>query len=70
MKEPIDITPQMNEYFGLVEIGRELAIQGLMHDGLTREQAERERARTLREEFERRERPPFSLRFPQAGIWR
>ncbi len=59
----------MDAYFGLVAIGRELAIQGLMHDGLSREAAEKESARLQRLQFERREDPPFSARFPGARIW-
>ncbi len=65
----IDITFEMDAYFGLVRIGRELAIQGLMHDGLSRTRAEREYARLQRLEFARREDPPFSRRFPKARIW-
>jgi len=66
---PIDITREMEAYFGLVEIGRELGIQGLMHDGLSRSEAERKWARRQREAFLRREDPPFSGRFPEAGLW-
>ncbi len=66
---PLDITAEMDAYFGLVAIGRELAVQGLMHDGLSREDAEREWARLEREQFLRREDPPFSARFPEARIW-
>lgn len=66
---PLDITAEMDAYFGLVEIGRELAIQGLMHDGLSRDQAQSEWARLERVQFARREDPPFSARFPAAGLW-
>lgn len=66
---PIDITAEMDAYFGLVEIGREFAIQGLMRDGLDRSAAEAERERLERRDFARREEPPFSRKFP-AGIWR
>lgn len=59
----------MREYFGLVEIGRELTLLGLMREGLTRPQAERELSRLERLAFERREEPPFSARFPGARIW-
>jgi hypothetical protein len=65
----VDITSEMEAYFGLVRIGRELAIQGLMHDGLTKARAEREWARLERASFSRREEPPFSRRFPKARIW-
>jgi hypothetical protein len=65
----IDISAEMESYFGLVRIGRELAIQGLMHDGLTKARAEREWARLERASFARREDPPFSRRFPKARIW-
>jgi hypothetical protein len=65
----IDISNEMEAYFGLVRIGRELAIQGLMHDGLSRTRAEREWVRRERAEFARRESPPFSRRFPKARIW-
>lgn len=67
--KPLDITAEMDAYFGLVEIGRELAIQGLMHDGLSRSRAEKEWARLQRRDFARREEPPFSRRFPKARIW-
>jgi hypothetical protein len=59
----------METYFGLVRIGRELAIQGLMHDGLSRSRAEKEWARLQRAEYARREDPPFSRRFPKARLW-
>jgi len=65
----VDISHEMESYFGLVRIGRELAIQGLMHDGLTRARAVKEWARLERAEFARREDPPFSRRFPKARIW-
>lgn len=65
----IDISAEMEAYFGLVRIGRELAIQGLMHDGFTKAGAVREWARLQRAEFARREDPPFSRRFPKARIW-
>ena len=65
----IDISNEMEAYFGLVQIGRELAIQGLIHDGLSRARAEKEWARLERAEFARRENPPFSQRFPKARIW-
>ena len=65
----IDISAEMEAYFGLVRIGRELAIQSLMHDGLTRARAVKELARLERAEFARREDPPFSRRFPKAKIW-
>lgn len=57
----IDSSAEMEAYFGLVRIGRELAVQGLMRDGLTRARAVREWARL--------ERAEFSRRFPKAGIW-
>ena len=41
----IDISAEMEAYFGLVRIGRELAIQGLMHDGLSKARAVKEWAR-------------------------
>jgi hypothetical protein len=65
----IDISAEMEAYFGLVLIGRELAIQGLMHDGLTRARAVKELTRLERAAFARREDPPFSRRFPKAKIW-
>jgi hypothetical protein len=65
----IDISVEMESYFGLVRIGRELAIQGLMHDGLTKARAVKEWARLERAAFARREDPPFSGRFPKARIW-
>ena len=65
----IDISNAMDAYFGLVRIGRELAIQGLMHDGLSRIRAVKEWARLERAAFARREDPPFSRRFPKARIW-
>lgn len=65
----IDISAEMNAYFGLLRIGRELAIQGLIHDGLTKAGAVKEWARLERAEFARREEPPFSRRFPKARIW-
>ncbi len=65
----IDISAEMEAYFGLVRIGRELAIQGLMHDGLTQARAVKEWARLERAGFARREDPPFSRRFPKARIW-
>jgi hypothetical protein len=66
---PADITAAMDAYFGLVEIGRELRLQGLMHDGLSRAEAERKLEQERRVDFARREEPPFSRRFPQAGLW-
>ena len=68
-KSAIDISAEMEAYFGLVRIGRELAVQGLMHDGLSKARAEKEWARLERAEFARREDPPFSRRFPKARIW-
>lgn len=68
-KRVIDISAEMEAYFGLVRIGRELAVQGLMHDGLSKARAEKEWARLERAEFARREDPPFSRRFPKARIW-
>jgi hypothetical protein len=68
-RRAIDISSPMEEYFGLVRIGRELAIQGLMHEGLSRARAEKEWARLERRQFARREKPPFSRRFPKARIW-
>ena len=65
----VDISSEMEAYFGLVRIGRELAIQGLMHDGLSKARAVKEWARLERAEFARREDPPFSRRFPKARIW-
>ena len=59
----------MDAYFGLVEIGREFAIQGLMRDGFDRAAAETEWERLERKSFARREDPPFSRKFA-AGIWR
>jgi hypothetical protein len=38
----IDITEALDANFGLVEIGREFVIQGLMRDGLDRAAAEAE----------------------------
>jgi len=67
--QPIDITAAMDAYFGVVEIGRELSTQGLMYDGLTRPEAEKELARRELDRFRRREAPPFSARFPRARIW-
>jgi hypothetical protein len=65
----IDISAEMEAYFGLVRIGRELAIQGLMHDGLTKARAVKKWARLERASFARREDPPFSRRFSKARIW-
>lgn len=66
---PVDITDEMEAYFGLVEIGREFSIQGLMHDGFTRSQAEAESGRRMRLDFNRKEEISFSARFPEAKIW-
>jgi len=65
----LDISAEMDAYFGLVRIGRELAIQGLIQDGLTKSRARREWARLERASFARREDPPFSRLFPKARIW-
>lgn len=54
----LDLTAEIDACFGLVAIGRELAVQGLMHDGFSREDAEMEWARLEREQFLRREAPP------------
>jgi len=69
LRAVIDISDAMDAYFGLVRIGRELAIQGLMHDGLTKARAVKEWARLEHAAFARREDPPFSRRFPKARIW-
>ena len=66
---PIDITGAMEAYFGLIEIGSQLAVQGLMLDGLSRSEAEQEWGRLQRDQFARREDAPFSAKFPEAGIW-
>ena len=66
----LDITAEMESYFGLVEIGREFAIQGLMYDGFDRAAAESEFERLERRAFSRREEPPFSRKFSASGIWR
>jgi hypothetical protein len=66
----IDIFAEMEAYFGLVRIGRELAIQGLMHDGLTKSRAVKEWARLERAAFARREDPPLSpASSPQAALF-
>lgn len=67
--QPIDITAAMDAYFGIVEIGRELSIQGLMFDGLPRGEAEKELARRELKRFKHREDAPFSTRFQKARIW-
>jgi hypothetical protein len=60
----------MRAYFGLVGIGRELSIQGLMSRfGLGRRLAEEKQYRYELAEFLRREEPPFSAAFPEAPLW-
>jgi hypothetical protein len=67
---PIGITGEMDAHFGLVGIGRESAIQGLMRDGVDRTAAEAERERLERRDFARREEPPFSRKLSASWIWR
>ncbi|HXX93638.1 MAG TPA: hypothetical protein VEN81_08385 [Planctomycetota bacterium] len=68
--DPIDIRAQMESFFGVLELCHQAGIGGLMADGLSREEAEREWASRQKEDFRRRERPPFSRHFPEAGLWR
>lgn len=67
--EPLDISIEMEALFGLVEIGRELAIQGFMYMGMTRVEAEDALYEQEMNEFVRKEEPPFSAAFPEATIW-
>lgn len=68
--EPIDIQDRMESFFGIVDLCRGIQIGALESQGRTRAQAEEEWRRLRYEAFLRRDRPPFSRRFPKAGIWR
>jgi hypothetical protein len=70
MMKPVDIRAEMEAFFGILELCHLAGIGGLMADGLSREEARREWARRQKEDFLLRERPPFSRRFPEAGLWR
>lgn len=65
----IDITAKMEACFDLVEIGRELAIQGFMLRGMNRRQAKEARYRQERDQFLRNWEPRFSAAFPDLKVW-
>jgi hypothetical protein len=67
---PIDVQARMDSFFGIVDLCREVQIGALESRGMSRSQAEAEWRRLRREAFINRDRPPFSRRFPKAGIWR
>jgi hypothetical protein len=65
----LNIQEEMDSFFGILELCYQAGIGGLMADGMTRSEAEREWARLQREDFLSRERPPFSRHFPESGPW-
>lgn len=65
-----DLNEEMSSFFGVLELCYQAGIGGLMADGLSRDQAEREWARLQMKDFLEKERLPFSRHFPKAGIWR
>jgi hypothetical protein len=67
---PINIQDRMDAFFGVVDMCREIALSAMVSQGRTRDQAEAEWRRLRHEAFLQRERPPFSRRFPNAGLWK
>jgi hypothetical protein len=67
---PLDIQDRTDAFFGVVELCQEVSISALISKGWTREQAVAEWHRLRYEAFLKRERPPFSRRFPKAGLWK
>lgn len=67
--KPIDITKAMEACFGLVEIGRSLAIQGFMLRGMTRRQAKEALHRQEVDQFLRNIEPRFSAALPSVKVW-
>jgi len=67
--DPIDIQMQADRFFGIVDMCREIGVSALQSQGLAREAAEAEWLRQRYQAFLNRDRPPFSRRFPKAGIW-
>jgi hypothetical protein len=60
----------MNAFFGVVDMCREIALSALVSQGMTHEEAEAECRRLQHNAFLKRERPSFSRRFPNAGLWK
>ena len=67
---PVNIQDDVDSFFSILDFCYEAGIGGLMARGRSREAAEREWARLQFVDFQRRERPAFSSRFPEAGLWR
>lgn len=68
-RKPIDITKAMEACLGLVEIGRELSVQGFMLRGMTRPQAKEALYRQNRKDFLRNWETRFSAAFPRLKVW-
>lgn len=66
----LDVQGRMDAFFGIVDLCREIGISALVSQGIPPAQAETEWRRLRYEAFLKRERPPFSRRFPTAGIWK
>jgi len=66
---PLDIQQRTDAFFGVVDLCREVALSAMRSQGLTAEQADAEWRRLRHVGFLNRERPPFSRRFPNAGLW-
>lgn len=67
--DSIDIQARVDRFFGVVDMCREIGISALQTQGLSLEAAEAEWRRRRYQAFLNRDRPPFSRRFPNAGIW-
>lgn len=65
----VDIQRKMDEFYEIVEVGREMAIQGLMDDGLSLEEAREELTERSLREFKNKWRLVPARRYPQAGSW-
>jgi hypothetical protein len=65
----IDIQARADALFGITYLCHEIALSTLVSEGLSREEAEAEWRRRRYEAFLKRERRPFSSRFPGAGVW-
>lgn len=70
-REVVDATERMNGFFEMVEACHDLAISGMMSQGMGKREAEAEYVRLQKKRFrEKWVRRPFCARFPRAGIWR
>lgn len=68
-RKPINITREMEVCFGLVEIGRELSVQGFMLRGMTRREAKEALYHQELDQFTRNWEPRFSAAFPGVKVW-